>query len=187
MNNQIDKFKKGIFSLFTRRFGTVAEYMIEALCNFKISQNQFHDRYDDINSKRIEIKFSRVMKSNDEKIKKANIVEQILYSGDFEKRYLSSEEVSEYPFDCNIQQIKAKEFDILYYGLFFSDKIAIFKMTNEEVIACNGYSDKQHKGNTGEGQFHIKNDNYKQHLKNNLVQWLSYDELIDLFNQFNEE
>ena len=78
MGNKIDDFKHGMFSLFTRRFGSVAEFMIEALFKLKSSQNHFHDRFDDVDSKRIEIKFSWVMKSNDEKISKKNIVEQIL-------------------------------------------------------------------------------------------------------------
>lgn len=37
-----------------------------------------------------------------------------------------------YSFDCNIQQVKRKEFDLLYYGLFFADKIEVYKMTSKE-------------------------------------------------------
>ena len=47
MTNEIKEFRDGIFALRTRRFGTIAELMIEALYNFKKSQNQFHDRYDE--------------------------------------------------------------------------------------------------------------------------------------------
>ena len=31
-------------------------------------------------------------------------------------------------FDCNIQQVKKKQFDILYYGLCFSDAIVLLKI-----------------------------------------------------------
>ena len=46
MTNEIKEFRDGIFALRTRRFGTVAELMIEALYNFTKSHNQFHDRYE---------------------------------------------------------------------------------------------------------------------------------------------
>ena len=41
----------------------------------------------------------------------------------------------EYDFDCNIQQVKRLEFDVLYYGLFFADRIAIFKMHSSEILS----------------------------------------------------
>lgn len=36
------------------------------------------------------------------------------------------------------------------YGLFFTDKIEVYKMTSDEVSDCPGYSDKQHGDNEGE-------------------------------------
>ena len=182
----LEKFRNGIFSLRTRRFGAIAEFMIEALYKFHRSKNQFHDRYDDVESKRIEIKFSTVMKASDAKITMDNLIEQILAANisDRALKYTEIEnDIDAFDFDCNIQQIKRVEFDVLYYGLFFADKIAIFKMTSEEVGKAKGYSDKQHKGNLGEGQFHINNLTLKWHLENNLVQWLGYDELYRLFEK----
>lgn len=41
MNDEIKEFRDGIFALRTRRFGTVAELMIEALYSFTKSHNQF--------------------------------------------------------------------------------------------------------------------------------------------------
>lgn len=43
-----------------------------------------------------------------------------------------------------------------------------------------GYSDKQHKGNIGEGQFHITNKNFLFHLENNFVKAYSYKDFIDV-------
>ena len=40
MNDEIKEFRDGIFALRTRRFGTVAELMIEALYSFTKSHNQ---------------------------------------------------------------------------------------------------------------------------------------------------
>ena len=53
MTNEIREFRDGTFALRTRRFGTVAELMIEALYNFTKSHNQFHDRYDEVGHQRI--------------------------------------------------------------------------------------------------------------------------------------
>lgn len=60
----------------TRRFGTVAELMIEALYSFTKSHNQFHDRYDEVGHQRIEIKFSTVMKANEAVINRSNAIDQ---------------------------------------------------------------------------------------------------------------
>ena len=162
MNDEIRKFRDGIFSLHTRRFGTIAELMIEALYNFDRSHNQFHDRFDEVGKKRIEIKFSTVMKANSSVITKHNAIAQCL-TANLENRALNSTEMNLYDFDCNIQQVKRFEFDVLYY------------------LSCLGYSDKQHKGNTGEGQFHLNPSTINYHLQNHFVQWLTYEELYYLF------
>lgn len=181
MKNEIKEFRDGIFALRTRRFGTVAELMIEALYNFSKSQNQFHDRYDQIGNQRIEIKFSTVMKANESVINQKNVVEQCKNTN-VANRALNSTEMYDCNFDCNIQQVKRLEFDILYYGLFFADRIAIFKMNSKNILTCLGYSDKQHKGNEGEGQFHLNQASIKYHMDNNFVQWLTYEELFSLFS-----
>ena len=87
-----------------------------------------------------------------------------------------------YDFDCNIQQVKRFEFDVLYYGLFFADRIAIFKMHSNEILSCFGYSDKQHKGNEGEGQFHLNRNSIDYHMDNHFIQWLTYEDLYDLLD-----
>ena len=89
-------------------------------------------------------------------------------------------ESNKYRCDCNIQQVKRKEFDILYYGLFFADKIEIFKMNTSDVFDCPGYSDKQHRGNEGEGQFHLNQDNLDYHRAHYYVASLTYEELYNL-------
>lgn len=179
MTSEIREFRDGIFALRTRRFGTVAELMIEALYNLSKSRNQFHDRYDEIGHQRIEIKFSTVMKANESVINKSNVIDQCK-KANLGNRALSSNDMYRYDFDCNIQQVKRLEFDVLYYGLFFADKIAIFKMNSEEILSCLGYSDRQHKGNEGEGQFHLNRSSIDYHMQNYFVQWLTYEELYDL-------
>lgn len=150
MTDEIKEFRDGIFALRTRRFGTVAELMIEALYGFTESHNQFHDRYDECGRKRIEIKFSTVMKANETVISRYNVIEQCK-KANLGNRALNSTDMYNHDFDCNIQQVKRLEFDVLYYGLFFADRIAIFEMDSNEILSCFGYSDRQHKGNAGEG------------------------------------
>lgn len=70
---------------------------------------------------------------------------------------------------------------IFFYGLFFQDRIAIFRATSHEVWLLPHYSNKQHRGNTGEGQFHLNEKTIQYHLDNHLYRWLSYEELYELF------
>ena len=180
MQNQVDSFRDGIFALRTRRFGTVAELMIEGLYGFTKSHNQFHDRFDEKRGERIEIKFSTVTRSHKSVITKSNVISQCI-DADPQLSALCSNDIDSIPFDCNIQQVKTNEFDELYYGLFFRDRIAIFKMTSEEVLNCPGFSNKQHKGNLGEGQFHLNQSTINWHLENHLLQWITYSELYGIF------
>lgn len=172
----IKEFRDGIFALRTRRFGNIAEIMIKKLYNLSDSGELAYDKYDEKNKQKIEIKFSTVMKKNDEKINDKNAISQCL-KANLANRAMKSSDITTFKFDCNIQQVKCCEFDILYYGLFFADKILIFKMTNKEVHECYRYSNKQHRNNEGEGQFHINNDTFEYHLKNFFIKELTYDEL----------
>lgn len=177
LKKEIDKFKEGIFALNTRRFGTVPELMIQTLYGLQDSSNLAYDKKDAKNNK-VEVKFSRVMKQNNKKITKENVLEQIMSTRN-ENRVVGSKDNVE--FDCNIQQIKTKEFDVLYYGMFYSDIIKIYKMNKDEVKKIPGYSDKQHRGNKGEGQFHINNKTKAFHEKY-LTDTLTYDDLYEMFS-----
>lgn len=182
---KIEEFRDGIFSLNTRRFGKIAELMVKELFKLEDAQSDASGAYDlfsNVDQKKVEVKFSTVLKKCKENINSENVISQIMESN-LETRMLEYGEITSVDFDCNIQQIKRKEFDVLYYGCFFSDKIMICKMNSNEILDCYGYSDKQHRGNEGEGQFHIKNDTIDFHLKKYLITWLSYEELFDLFNK----
>ena len=95
-------------------------------------------------------------------------------------RAICSDEAEKEKFACNIQQVKPKEFDILYYGIFFDDKIEIFSAKKTQISRMPNYSKKQHKGNKGEGQFHIKNKNIAQHRKKYKKDVMTYEELYEL-------
>ncbi|MCW5908149.1 MAG: hypothetical protein KIS94_09840 [Chitinophagales bacterium] len=172
-----EQIRDGIFSLNTRRFGTVAESLIKILANASWGQNINHDLYDAKEMKRIEVKFSRALASNKHTIKDDNILEQIINADD-KARMFNAKDWKKHSFDCNIQQIKRKEFEILYYGIFFADKVQVFKITPQQIDRKINYSDKQHKGNIGEGQFHINNLTYQYHLDNFLEIELTYAQIL---------
>lgn len=178
-NEVVEEFRDGIFALRTRRFGTVAEIMIKRLYNLDESGTLAFDKRDRYSKARIEVKFSTVMKENDDKIRETNVIDQCK-KANVSNRAMKSSEVGKYSFDCNIQQVKRKEFDVLYYGLFFADAIEIYKMSSNEILECPGYSDKQHRGNEGEGQFHLNESNIGYHREKFLDRVLTYAELYTL-------
>ena len=176
----MEGFVDGIFALKTRRFGTVAEIMIKKLYQFEWSGKKSFDLYDKRNNLRIEVKFSRVAKKHREKINEENVITQCMADAVLENRFLNSYEVVDFLFDSNIQQIKCRKFDFLFYGLFFRDYVEIYGIPSGEVHRIPGYSDYQHEGNVGEGQFHLNNSSIDFHRRNCLQKRLSYQELYDL-------
>lgn len=182
MREEIEEFRDGIFALRTRRFGTVAELMIRKLFGLQGSKSLSYDLLgnDKGAELKVEVKFSTVMKQNDATIRAENLIEQCK-KANLANRAMRFDELGKYPFDCNIQQVKCSEFDLLYYGLFFADLILIFSMRNDEVAHCPNSSDKQHRGNRGEGQFHLNGDSIGYHLERHKLTAITYEELYDLF------
>lgn len=129
------KLRDGIFNLNTRRFGKVAEFMIAKLFNYELVSGQTNYDLTDQNGVKIEVKFSRVEYTEDDMdfnncrkicIENANPVSRRIGYMDFVKS-------GNMEFDRNIEQIKAYEFDKMYYGLFFEDQIAIFLISSDEL------------------------------------------------------
>ena len=177
---EIQEFRDGIFSLRTRRFGTVAEIMIKYKYNMSDSHSSAFDKYSQTEG-RIEVKFSTVMKKNEDIIRDTNVIEQCKRANLGNRAMVSEDIRNGVAFDCNIQQVKPSEFQVLYYGMFFADSIEIYKMTREQVLKCPGYSNKQHRGNEGEGQFHLNQATIKFHKDNYFIESLSYEDLYNLF------
>lgn len=181
-NNILQQFIDGIFSLNTRRFGTVAELMIKQLFGFDKSNSKLYDLYDSYHNLRIEIKFSRAMQEYDDPICEENVITQCMESAILENRSFSIGETSRIRFDSNIQQIKREQFDVLFYGLFYTDCIEIYKVDVNEIERIPRYSNYQHYGNKGEGQFHINNNSIDYHRQKYLNRTLTYSQLFELFS-----
>jgi hypothetical protein len=173
-----DQLRDGIFQLNTRRFGTVAEIMIKKLQSLDKARNIFHDLYDESQDTRIEVKFSTVRR-NLPGLDHENIIESICAELATD-RSVNFTDWRQHKFLCNIQQVKKTEFDILYYGMFFHDCIQIFRIRSEQINGDIKYGDKQHKGNRGEGQFHISEKTLDIHLQKFYHITLTYQQLWDL-------
>jgi len=174
--------REGIFSLKTRRFGTVTEVLIKRLVGLEAGRSLFHDLYDDTENKRVEVKFSCVLRKSRIPITEETVL-RCIEDATSEQRMVAFADWRNAVFDSNIQQIKRAEFEVLYYGLFFSDAVLIFRIENDEIGPQIFYSDKQHKGNVGEGQFHVSDKTLQIHLDKYLYKRLTYDELFDLLSQ----
>lgn len=173
-----EQLRDGIFALNTRRFGTVAEIMVKRLKSLGKSQSMFHDLYDTGAGQRVEVKFSRVGQNLD-KLTEHNLLECILKEQGTDRR-VAFATWNQHRFLCNIQQVKRSEFEVLYYGMFFDDCVKIFRITPDQIDASIGYGDKQHKGNVGEGQFHITEKTLQTHLDRFYHHTLTYQDLLDL-------
>lgn len=130
------QLRDGIFNMNTRRFGKVAEFMIAK--QYGYSTNTGTTDYDLISNdnSKIEVKFSRA-EFKEGPITLNNCLQVCMENARPQLRRISCTDVTdgdiERVFNSNIQQIKAFEFDYLYYGLFFDDQIAIFKMSSQDV------------------------------------------------------
>lgn len=181
MGNEI-KLRDAIFSLHTRKFGSVVEVLVEKILKefeFLVEQSKDLSYNRKINGLKDEIKGSRVLCKSVLNLKTDNIVEALLAHENHRFVNLSGDTKVEW--DCNIQQIKTTLFSTLWYVLFFGDCVAVFKISSKNIIDDKNisYSNKQHRGNEGEGQFHVNEKNLKYHLEHYLVKTITYQEVYE--------
>ncbi|MBD13545.1 MAG: hypothetical protein CMJ72_00080 [Planctomycetaceae bacterium] len=179
MCDRVESFRRGLFSLHTTRFGKVGEIFIQAMENLAGPESNFHDLFDPREGERVEVKCSRVLEANSEKITVENFIDQCI-NNDPESRPLDFEEREDHSWDCNMQQIKRDEFSRLYYLLFFRNRVLVFCIRSEQIGEDINFSDRQH-GRDGEGQFHITDRNISHHIATYLLHHYTYNEFIQLF------
>ena len=163
-------FNEKFVELFLRYYGLIVESPDDSSYDRKIDKSK-----DEIKGARAYEKLPTMDFIDESIIYETAIKYGIHELAPFDKRDESN-------FDCNIQQIKPELFEDLYYSLYFWDKVLIFKVSRDQMLEDKvlGYNDKQHRGNEGEGQFHIKKDKIEHHLKNYLLGELTYKELYKL-------
>ncbi len=72
---------------------------------------------------------------------------------------------SKRPFDMNFQQVKPKCCDIFVWVGVWRNIIKYWVLASKEIEKNKYYSKGQHRGNTGEGQLHLKHDNKKEFVQ----------------------
>jgi hypothetical protein len=65
------------------------------------------------------------------------------------------------PFWMNFQQVKPKCCDVFVWIAVWRDRIGYWVLSSHELEHHRDYSGGQHRGNTGEGQLHVRQDNIK--------------------------
>lgn len=99
---------------------------------------------------RIEVKASRAV---DKKMRKAPLYKKALAS-DSNKEFL-----------MNFQQMKTEFCDVFVWVAVWRDVIRYWVLSSNEVATNRYYSPRQHRGNIGEGQLHIRHDNIRAFAK----------------------
>jgi hypothetical protein len=64
-------------------------------------------------------------------------------------------------FDMNFQQVKPACCDVFIWIGVWRDVIRHWVLASKEVASSRYYSNGQHRGNVGEGQLHLKDDNFR--------------------------
>ena len=72
---------------------------------------------------------------------------------------------SKLSFDMNFQQVKPKCCDVFVWIGVWRNTIKYWVLSSKEVEKNKYYSKGQHRGNTGEGQLHLKDDNIGEFVK----------------------
>ncbi len=146
-----------IFDLTSRRFGdTWAFAQIKSIIpeirkpSRDLDSSYQSGEYDAfLDGIRIEIKSSRAVDLDSA----ASMSEKALAS-DSEKRFL-----------MNFQQIKADLCDVFVWIAVWRDAIRYWVLSSHEVKTNQYYSKGQHRGNLGEGQLHVRDDNIDEFAK----------------------
>lgn len=174
-----ERFKSGIIDVHTRQFGTVAEIIVMILREYVTSKKLEFDLVD-VHDSKVEVKASKVLREQRLSLTIDTFYEVMLVTSNRD-RMIARKDVKSFDFDCNMQQIKTTLFDRMVYLLFFNDGIELFEISKKQIQEDKevGYSDKQHRGNIGEGQFHVSNKTYGHHKKKYFVCSVSYKELMD--------
>lgn len=86
-------------------------------------------------------------------------------------------------FDMNFQQVKPKCCDVFVWIGVWRDTIKYWVLASKEVESNKFYSKGQHRGNTGEGQIHLKHDNIKDFVKYESLPKELLEKIIDAYKR----
>ncbi|BBM88868.1 hypothetical protein COTS27_00555 [Spirochaetota bacterium] len=158
--------KESLVNLRTLQFSTVGRMIVCKRYNFQQAKSGFMLKDKD---KDILVRSSLVLRkvADKEKIKKdsTGVIHKLSNYPSPIKRLVKSS--SNDDFNCNIQHLKLKEFNVLYYLLFFYDIIEIFKVNSNDITNIPTYSLTQLKDKPDVSRFHIDRESYNNYHKQN--------------------
>lgn len=91
------------------------------------------------------------------------------------------------PFDMNFQQIKIRCADVFLWIGVWRDKIRYWVLTSDEVKNNKYFSKGQHRGNVGEGQLHLNQDNISDFKKYEVKSTEIKNAVIDAYKRLNSQ
>jgi len=91
------------------------------------------------------------------------------------------------PFDMNFQQIKIRCTDVFLWIGVWRDKIRYWVLTSDEVKNNKYFSKGQHRGNVGEGQLHLNQDNISDFKKYEVKSTEIKNSVIDAYKRLNSQ
>lgn len=88
-------------------------------------------------------------------------------------------------FDMNFQQVKPKCCDVFVWIGVWRDTIKYWILASKEVESNRFYSKGQHRGNTGEGQIHLKHDNIQGFVKYEALPKELLEKIVEAYDRQN--
>jgi len=86
-------------------------------------------------------------------------------------------------FDMNFQQVKPRYCDVFVWVAVWRDRIRYWVLASKEVENNRYYSTGQHRGNVGEGQLHINQNNIDDLKKYEVAANELYDKILDAYTR----
>lgn len=86
-------------------------------------------------------------------------------------------------FDMNFQQVKPACCDVFVWVAVWRDAIRYWVLSSNELASNKYYSKGQHRGNTGEGQLHLKDDNIDEFIIYESKAWELIEKIRAAYNR----
>ena len=181
MNSNSKKFRDGMFLASSRTYGeTYMEPIIRKILGLSESPTGENDALDD-NGEFGEIKCSKILST---KPKGKSLVERVISESenDVLSRLIPFSDCFTSNYYANIQNVKRDHFEFLIYVLLFEDCIKIFKSYRGDISSKPNWCPKHGRYDVvgKSGQFGTTKNNIKKHLKNNLIQTLTWEEVYEI-------
>ena len=181
MRHEVKKFRDGLFLAPSRTYGeTYMEPIIRKICTLFETATSENDAKND-NGEAEEIKCGKVLWK---KPKGKSLVERIILESENSvlSRLILFSDCFTSNYYANIQNVKRDHFSILKYVLLFEDCIKIFEVRKEDISKIPNWCPKHGRYDVvgKSGQFGITKNNIKKHLKNNLIQTLTWEEVYEI-------